>query len=346
MAEPLPSLLSRDSGLFVCPACGGPLGAAAQRPEIACAACGRTFGCDEGIPLLYWSDEADEGDDVTEVVKSFYEQHPFPDYEDLDSSATLKEKARRGLFARLLDEQIPDSAWVLEAGCGTGQLGNLLALTPSRTVVSTDVSLSSLRLGQAFKRQNQIEASTFVQMNLFRPALRPASFDVVICTGVLHHTSAPRRGFRILGRLVKPGGYILVGLYNRFGRLATDLRRLVFRFTGDRFQFLDPRLRAPGLGRRRHLAWFMDQYRHPHESKHTMGEVIAWFEDAGFEVVNAIPKTRAFEAFTPGERLFTPRPAGSALDRLLVQLWMLLSGGREGGLFVLVGRRRQPESAP
>ena len=43
---------------------------------------------------------------MTEIVKSFYEENPFPSYEDLDSSWSLREKAEKGVFARLLDAEI------------------------------------------------------------------------------------------------------------------------------------------------------------------------------------------------------------------------------------------------
>ena len=39
---------------------------------------------------------------------------------------------------------------------------------------------------------------------------------------MLHHTGDARKGFEALLRKVKPGGYIMVGLYNSYARL-TDL---------------------------------------------------------------------------------------------------------------------------
>jgi len=278
--------------------------------------------------------------DVTEIVKAFYEKTPFPNYDDLDSSASLKEKARKGLFARLLDEQIPDGVKILDAGCGTGQLTNFLALHPGRRVTGADVCLHSLKLGQAFKRQNLVDNASFVQMNLFRPVFAEESFDLVISNGVLHHTSDPRRGFEVLSRLVKKGGFFVLGLYNTWGRLQTDLRRLFFRLSGDRLKGLDPRLRALGVGEAKKHSWFMDQYKHPHESKHSFGEVLEWFDKAGFDFTSSVPKARAFETFSEDEPLFAPRPRGSAVDRFLVQAGMALFGGREGGLFVMIGRRR------
>jgi len=165
-------------------------------------------------------------------------------------------------------------------------------------------------------------------MNLFRPVFPPESFHLVIATGVLHHTSAPLLGLETLVRLAKPGGFVVVGLYNKFGRLPTDLRRFLFRLTGER---------ASG-GAKSH-AWFMDQYRHPHESKHTLGEVLGWFDRCGLDFVSSVPKMRAFASFGGDEQLFRRQPPGGPLDRFLVQAGMSLKG-REGGLFLMIGRRR------
>ena len=176
-------------------------------------------------------------------------------------------------------------------------------------------------------------------MNLFRPVYNPGSFDLVICTGVLHHTSDPFRGFQSLSRLVKSGGHIVVGLYNRYGRIPTDLRRLIFKVSGNHFKFLDPHMRSKGIGDEKKQSWSMDQYKHPHESKHTIGEVMNWFDRTGFEFVNSIPKATALDSFASNERLFAISPKGTNLDHFMVQAGSLLSGGREGGFFVMIGRK-------
>ena len=104
--------------------------------------------------------------------------------------------------ARLLDEQIPFGARVIECGCGTGQLTNFLSVA-NRTVVGADLCLNSLKLATAFKTQNELDRAHFLQMNLFRPCFKPASFDLVISNGVLHHTADPFLGLQSISRLVK-----------------------------------------------------------------------------------------------------------------------------------------------
>jgi SAM-dependent methyltransferase len=319
--------------MLACPACQGPL---EVNGAIACPACPKEYPEEAGIPLLYAPHDAPS---YTENVRSFYEEHPFPNYEEFDSADSLRQKARQGIFARLLDEQIPRGAFVIECGCGTGQLSNFLGMNPGRTVFGTDICLNSLKLGHGFKTRNRIPNVTFLQQNLFRPVFKPETFDLVISNGVLLVTSDPFRGFQSIARLVKPGGYILIGLYNTFGRLSTDLRRWIFRLTGDRFQFLDPRLRDKTVGAVRKKAWFMDQYKNPYETKQSYGEVLGWFQKTGIEFINSIPKAGPFQAFSQHERLFERSSMGTRFDRFRVQTGMMLSGGAEGGFFVMIGRK-------
>lgn len=95
-------------------------------------------------------------------------------------------------------------------------------------------------------------------MNLFRPIFKEESFPVVICTGVLHHTSDPFAGFQSISKLVRKRGYILVGLYNKYGRITTNIRRIIFKIFKDNFKSLDPHLRRKEIDEIRKLTWFKD----------------------------------------------------------------------------------------
>jgi carbamoyltransferase len=304
-----------------------------------CTECGQVFPIDQGIARMYHPHEKiDDPRDVTEQVKAFYEQTPFPNYNDHDSLRSLIDKARSGRYAKTLDETIRYNTSVLEVGCGTGQLSNFLGIS-HRRVVGADLCLNSLRLGEAFRAEHGLDRVRFVQMNLFRPCFADHRFDVVLCNGVLHHTADPRGGFEGLVRLVKPGGHIVVGLYNRYGRLATDARRHLFRLTGGRMKWIDPILRHTGLSEGRRKAWFADQYRHPHESKHTIDEVLNWFDAMGVEFVRGVPGVLPDgPAFAAGD-LFSPQPRGSRLDHALVQAKEIIAGNREGGFFLMIGRK-------
>ena len=183
-----------------CPKCTGTL--EIEPAHVVCTHCRQDYPSVNNIPLLFWPNEwGSTKEDVTEVVKAFYEETPFPNYDDFDNVGSLVHKARQGIVARLLDEQLPFGSSILECGCGTGQLSNFLSVA-NRTVVATDMCLNSLSLGQAFKEKNKLKRVHFVQMNLFRPIFQPESFDFVICNGVLHHTADPFLGYKTLAILI------------------------------------------------------------------------------------------------------------------------------------------------
>jgi SAM-dependent methyltransferase len=175
-------------------------------------------------------------------------------------------------------------------------------------------------------------------MNLFRPPFRDNSIDVLISNGVLHHTADARRGFDSLLRKVKPGGYILIGLYNIYGRLPTLWRRWAFERFGPALYFLDSRLTSARMNEGRWQAWFRDQYRHPHETRHSISEVLGWFDAAGVDFLSSIPAADG-TPFTNDTRLFAPHPRVTPAGRWATQLQMLMSGGRDGGLFIMIGRK-------
>jgi SAM-dependent methyltransferase len=333
----LPNLFHELADILECPATGKPL-----RPEggtLAVTGSDRRYGATDGIPNLFVPTTPSAGHvDVTEMVKAFYEETPFPNYDDLDSRESLARKGRRNLFAALFDAQIPKGAVVLEAGCGTGQLTNFLGMAPYRRVIGGDLCLNSLRLAKGFRDRYGVRNNAFVQMNLFRPPFRDASFDVIVSNGVLHHTGDPAGGFAALVKKLKPGGVIVIGLYNSYARLPTLWRRALFNRFGATLYFLDPRLGRPvNLDRQR--AWFMDQYRHPHESRHSMDEVLEWFAANGIDFVSGIPHLDG-TPFAYGEALFAPHTPGSRFARVSTQIGMLLSGGADGGLFIMIGRKR------
>jgi hypothetical protein len=63
-------------------------------------------------------------------------------------------------------------------------------------------------------------------------------------------------------------------------------------------------------------------------------------DEDGFEFVNSIPKPDVGPSLGEHERLFDPRHRGSSMSRMASQVAALASGYREGGFFIMIGRRR------
>jgi SAM-dependent methyltransferase len=276
--------------------------------------------------------------DVTEKVRAFYEETSFPGYEEYDSPLALVDKARRGLYARMLDDQIPYTARVLDVGCGTGQLPIFLSLN-RRRAVGADLSFGSLAKGQQFKSRFALRHVNFVQMNLFALPLRPGSFDVVFCTGVLHHTADARAGFHEVARLARPGGLVVLGLYNRYARVPLAIRRVLFRLSRRRLVGLDRCMRTRPYGDEKARIWYLDQYEHPHEEMFSADDVLDWFRAEAIEYVGSVPPLQIGRRLRGDEPLFEGSPVPGKLERVLAQLGWMMTIGWEGGLFVMIGRR-------
>jgi ubiquinone/menaquinone biosynthesis C-methylase UbiE/uncharacterized protein YbaR (Trm112 family) len=311
--------------LLACPACAGALAA-----DWSCTGCGRAWPAEDGIPQLRM-DVAGQ----TEVVRQFYNAAPFPGYPPNDSLTWLRTRAERSDFARLLDQAIPGDARIVEIGCGTGQMSLYLARA-DRTVIGSDLARGSLALGASAARRYGLGSVQFVECDLTRLPLKEGAFDVVYCSGVLHHTPDPRAAFASIVRAARPGGMIVLGLYNLYARVPLRLRRLVARMSGYRWIPFDPVLRDRKAEPARREAWLRDQYKHPEEHSHSLAEVRCWFAENGIDFVSTYPTTLIGEE---PEDLFAPAEDEWPAESVMAQIAWMKSLGGEGGLFVTVGRR-------
>jgi SAM-dependent methyltransferase len=288
-----------------------------------------------------------EHERVLRAVNLFYEENPFPGF-DLSKYKTRDDLSRRASWwAHKLDSELPYDCDIADIGCGTGQLACFLGLKQGRRVVGADYSQSSLGHATSLRDKFDLSNVRFQRENVLELSLPDASFDYVFCNGVLHHTSDAYGGFRQLVRITRPGGFIVVGLYNAYGRLMLHVRRRVVRL---RMRF-DPTARDRALKKQlvqleedseKRRTWWADQYEHPHETAHTVDEVIGWFAQNGVSYVSSYPKAE-LRSRSEVAKVFKPRRAGrlsrSSLGHVLVQLGWIVTQNDGGGYFVMVGQK-------
>jgi len=237
-------------------------------------------------------------------------------------------------FSKDLLRAIGSKKLILECGCGTGQLSHFLQLNNNQ-VLGIDMSLGSLGLAVEHKQRNQLARSSFAQMNIFSLAVKDESMDVVISHGVLHHTFDARRAFMQIIKKVKPGGIVVVGLYNSISRIPTWVRSKFINVLGSNIDYV---VRNHFRDARKADIWVKDQYFNPHETWHSIDEVMDWFKEGGIEYRNCRPAIMG----TNGEDLpgmFDKSLPGSKYQRIVTQLSWLTSIAREGTLFDVIGRK-------
>ena len=279
-------------------------------------------------------------DEIAKKVTSFYTTKPFPNYKINDDKISVSERGNKNYLASKFKQFVGYNKKVLEVGCGTGQLSIYFSTGRNNLVVSLDATLESLKIAKEFANKNNINNIEFVNTDIFDDVLAENYFDFIWCNGVLHHTKDPYKAFCIISKSLKKEGYILIGLYNKFGRVRTLIRKYLYIIFGKKYlKIFDPTLKKLKISDQEQDAWIQDQYLHPQESLHTIDEVLDWFDQNDIEFISSIPSCD-FEVSDKSD-LFIKQTRGNFLSRILKQITMVFNAlGSDGGLFVLIGKKR------
>ncbi|GLY95331.1 class I SAM-dependent methyltransferase [Actinoplanes sp. NBRC 103695] len=109
--------------------------------------------------------------------------------------------------ARMIDALVPRGARILDAGCGTGRVGGLLAAAGHR-VTGVDLDPKLIEVARADHPGAEWRVGDLSELDL------PESFDVVVCAGNVMTFAAPstrREILRRFGAHLAPGGRAVVG---------------------------------------------------------------------------------------------------------------------------------------
>ena len=273
-------------------------------------------------------------------VTNFYKESPFPNYKLDDNKGTILEKGNKNYLTSKFKDFIGYKKNVLEVGCGTGQLAMYFAIGTNNNVLGLDPTIESLLIAQNFAKKNDVNNIEFINSDIFDDVLKEEVFDFIWCNGVLHHTKNPYVAFEILIKSLKKNGYVLIGLYNKIGRIRTIFRKYLYKIFGKIIlNLLDPTLRNLKENSDEKRAWIRDQYMHPIERLHTLDEVLKWFKENNINFINSIPSCDFDEDY---EDLFEKKSKGNLYSRIINQISMIFSSlGSDGGLFIVIGKKNE-----
>lgn len=99
----------------------------------------------------------------------------------------------------------------LDIGCGSGRFTKWAALSGTAISFGTDLS-ESVEVAYALTRD--IENTCIVQADIYAMPFKN-QFDLAYSIGVLHHLPQPEVGFAKLPSTLKPGGEMVIWVYNR-----------------------------------------------------------------------------------------------------------------------------------
>ena len=159
---------------------------------------------------------------VSRLNQEQYEENPYPRWvriPRLDHPVTIAGYLRKRFpLADFGHKSGTGAVDILSAGCGTGQLALEIAQSIKSRTLAVDLSLASLGYARRKASEHGLGSIDFAQADLLELGAIGRTFDVVECSGVLHHLADPYGGWKVLLPLLRPGGFMLVGLYSETAR--------------------------------------------------------------------------------------------------------------------------------
>lgn len=124
-------------------------------------------------------------------------------------------------LARLFDQWVPQRANCLDVGCGDGRTSGFWLRDHGCAYEGVDVSALAVEEARelGFQAQRIDDAG--------RLPFKDGSFEVVLCIEVLEHLFSPLDALREMGRVLRPGGLLIVTVPNvAYWRRRLDLALL------------------------------------------------------------------------------------------------------------------------
>jgi len=212
-------------------------------------------------------------------VLEFYKKLPFNFYSD--SQIAIKNIKGLNLIENypFLKKIIENkNSTVIELGCGVGWFTNNLSYNfPKIKVIGVDFNPKSIEFANKVKQELNLNAQ-FIQEDLFTFNYNN-DINLIVSLGVLHHTNNCLEGIKKIISL-KPR-FFMLGLYHKYGRKPfldyfkdlkeknkdnSDINEILF----EKYKSLDKR----SFDDENIKSWFLDQVLHPHETQHTLEEII------------------------------------------------------------------------
>jgi SAM-dependent methyltransferase len=164
-------------------------------------------------------------DATAQAVAEQYEASPYPRWTSVGVVSPARMRRMLEAFFSTRELAFLDRPFeVLIAGCGTGQqaVQAALAYGPQARVLAIDLSAASLAYAARMAERYGAAKIAFAQADLQHLADLGEGyigrFDVIECTGVLHHLDDPFAGWRRLLPCLARDGRMLLGLYSAIAR--------------------------------------------------------------------------------------------------------------------------------
>lgn len=243
------------------------------------------------------ADRQEKIDKIRERVVGMYSAQPWPSTREADQEMGWR------LKMLAIGPEDYTGKKVLDLGCGTGEYSLWYAMHGAGEVTGVDLSQGSLAKAREKKAQANVTNANFIEKDILKVDFPDNTFDYSFSVGVLHHTGDPELGFEHLCRMTKPGGVVVVSLYNTYSRFVLRIKQTICKILGG--DDIDKRARIGCIlfpftmralnkryGETNYKAIAYDIFGFPHESLHTAEEVLRWFDENDVEYTGSFAPLR------------------------------------------------------
>ena len=158
---------------------------------------------------------------ISKKVRDQYEENPYPRWkhcfkylpinfiQDLNYAIKPNKIKSENQFTN------PD---ILIAACGTGNHTAYASKYKNAKIVGIDLSLKSLAYAKRKSKELGFDNIEFIHSDILQLKNLNKKFDVIESIGTLHHMKEPENGLKILIDILKPHGFLKLGLYSEKAR--------------------------------------------------------------------------------------------------------------------------------
>lgn len=171
-------------------------------------------------------------DAISALVKAQYEDNPYPRWNSLAGHEPIDPVAQ--VLAEIAPNTpplapLPERPRVLIAGCGAGRQAAQAAMTyRGASILAMDLSRPSLAHAKRKSEALGLGSIRFARADILALPTISERFDIIECTGVLHHMADPEAGLQALLAVLAPGGVMKIALYSAAARAnVTRLREWI-----------------------------------------------------------------------------------------------------------------------
>ena len=277
---------------------------------------------------------------ANDPIEAFYNDRPYPPpTSDLERHRRAwADPARRRMEHHLIWPARPfqEELNVLSPAAARRRPRSTRVCRPGARVTGIDVSATSLRCTQDLKDKYRLTQLELHELPIERVGDLTRRFDLIVCTGVLHHLEDPAAGLAALRSVLEPDGALQLMVYARYGRagvymIQEDCRRLGLGASDAEVQDLGAAIRmlprahplVPLLAQSRDFSsanGLADALLNPRDRSYTVPELLALLRERGSRLrpmvqAGAVPAICGAVASTPTHLRWPSFPRRSNMPR-------------------------------